>query len=91
MIKDSGVLPVHIVSSDYPPLYRALETRSIPVYFVSSPYLGAKPVCVLGSSYPGAEPVRVVSPSYTGAKPVYNVDGLSQPSDDDLELVAESD
>ena len=77
MIKDTGALPVHIVASVYSSLYRALEGRSSPVYFVGSSYLGAKPVRVVGSCDPGAEPVRVVSSFYPGARPVYEVDGVS--------------
>jgi hypothetical protein len=42
MTKDSGPLPVYIVGSASPSLYRALESPSIPVYFVGSSYLGAK-------------------------------------------------
>lgn len=78
MIKDSGGMPVYIVRSPYPSLYRALDSWSRPVYFVGSSYLGAQPVRVVSSlSDPGAEPVRVVSSSYPGAEPVYKVDGVS--------------
>lgn len=74
MIKNSGGVPVYIVRSPYPSLYRALDSWSRPVYFVSSSYLGAQPVRVVSSlSAVGAEPVRVVSSSYPGAEPVYTV------------------
>jgi hypothetical protein len=78
MIKDSCELPVYIVSSAYPSLYRALDSRSRAVYFVSPSYLGAEPVRVVSFlSDLEAEPVRVVSSSYPGAKPVYKVEGVS--------------
>jgi hypothetical protein len=77
MIQDSGGRPVYIVRPDYPFLYRALDSWSIPVYFVSSSYLGAKPVRTVSSCSVEAEPVRVVSPFYPGAEPVYEVGSAS--------------
>ena len=61
MTKDSGPLPVYIVGSASPSLYRALESPSIPVYFVGSSYLGAKAGARRQSVLSGSQPVYAVA------------------------------